>query len=155
MIASTTSGEGAFNLADGRLELHPHLFHRIPENLAAWYTVAAAVCLSRHRDSPVDYLVATRGEEDVVTYATEWDVPTEDERGNFNSMMDATEYGAYCVALAAAHAHLGRVVLRRAEDGTGSDWNPAPAQANGPPDLNWDEPDLIRLEVSGSIQFRG
>ncbi|MES2210151.1 MAG: hypothetical protein V4515_08200 [Chloroflexota bacterium] len=143
--------EGGLELADGRLELSLHLTHpRIPEDISPWWTRSAAVCLSRHHTSPQDFDVSLRDGASS-TYETGWEQPTDDHLRALGSELNTTEYGAYCVALAAAHAHLGRMALARTGAGTGADWWLVPIEADttAPVEYDLDREDLFKLEVSG------
>jgi len=139
-------------MADGQLELRLHLTHpRIPDDLSPFWTRSAAVCLNRHdHPSPVSFVVSTR-DDTARTYDAEWDSPTDDQVRALDNEENTTEYGAYCVALAAAFAHLGRMALRRTGAGTGADWwlVPATADTSGSREYDLDRPDLAKLEVSG------
>jgi hypothetical protein len=143
--------EGGLELAHGRLELRLHLTHpRIPEDISPFWTRSAAVSLSRHNTSPQDFDVSVR-DGARSEYETAWDVPTADHRRALGNEANTIEYGAYCVALAAAFAHLGFMALSRTGPGTGADWwlVPIEADTSGPIEYDLDRNDLIKLEVSG------
>jgi hypothetical protein len=73
------------------------------------------------------------------TACLRWDPPTEAVRSSNANATDATEQGAYAVALAVV-LQTGFNVVRRAETGTGADWLLARTE----------EPEsFVRLEVSG------
>jgi hypothetical protein len=99
---------------------------------------AARVMLDRFHPA-----ARTRGSwtSEVGTAATEvhWSTPTEVMRSTHANMKDATEDGAYTLAVLAAH-HLGLRVLGRAPQGSGADWF---VQDPGRPT------ELMKLEVSG------
>ncbi|MHB8891189.1 MAG: hypothetical protein ACYC65_04010 [Candidatus Limnocylindrales bacterium] len=135
----------------GKLEINGlHRFHPgIPEDHSPYYASAAAVCLHRHHTSPKPVVVSLDTTSD--SYEAEWSGPTAAEIRGLANKDEATRDAAYCIALAAAHAHLQRVALRRSEGLTGSDWYLVPADAEVGDDLDMDleRPDLVRLEVSG------
>ena len=75
----------------------------------------------------------------------EWRPASERERGAWANDIDATELGAYALALAAVEISDGLVAVRRAEHGTGADYYVAPVASGKVDDLErW-----LRLEVSG------
>lgn len=117
---------------------HPGLTKAIGET----YAEAAAVCLSRHHESPIDVNAIFRNQSvDCNLLWLQPDIPT--LRAHANEI-DATEQGAYGVSLAAVEAIAGLVAMRRAETLTGADYYVAPIGSD-PEDLE----DCIRLEVSG------
>lgn len=124
--------------------------HRgVPPSTAPYYATAAAVCMHRRHRPPKDVSVELDGA--AANYEATWPVPTADEIRSFANLDEATRDGAYCLALAAAHAHLERVALRRSEGATGSDWYlvPAASEVADDPELDLERDDLVRLEVSG------
>ena len=126
-----------------------HERHRgLVQEVAAYYALAAAVCLSKHHIAPVPVRVSAEQRADAEYLAT-WPAVTLDQIGAMDNDDDATRDGAYAVVLAAAEAHLGLVAIRRAKQKTGCDYYVAPA-ANAcakDPELNLE--DAVRLEVSG------
>jgi hypothetical protein len=131
------------------LELtHMHLQHPgLPESVEGFYAAAAAVCLQRHHRPPHDIEVVLSDNRCV--YGAEWRQPSVDEQRSFADKTDATCFGAYTVALAAAFAHLGLKAVGRSGTGSGSDWYLLPADAEV--DASFlEHPQLLRLEVSGS-----
>jgi hypothetical protein len=107
------------------------------------------VCLSRDHEPPIDIDVSLLG-ADQALYSTDWQPPDDADARFHANFDDATEIGAYCVALAAAYPHLGRKALSRTGMGTGGDWWLIPIDAEvGPAEYDLDRPDLVKLEVSG------
>ncbi len=135
----------------GKLEIAElHRFHPgVPEAQSTYYTSAAAVCLHRHHTSPKPVMVTLDTASD--SYDAEWNEPTAAETRGLANKDEATRDGAYCIALAAAHAHLQRIALRRSEGLTGADWYLVPSDAEVGDDLEMDleRTDIVRLEVSG------
>lgn len=84
-------------------------------------------------------------------YEAAWEAPSVAQVRAYANEEDTTENGAYCVALAAADAHLGLRALRRCESRSGADYYLIPADVDPPedPDLDLEHPALLRLEVSG------
>jgi hypothetical protein len=74
-----------------------------------------------------------------------WDASDERCRNAWANEIDATEAGAYAIALAAVELADGFVAVRRAETGTGADYYIAPSDDPGE-DLEC----CIRFEVSGT-----
>src|SRR5205823_6082494 len=104
------------------------------------YAEAAAVCLSRHHQPPVEFAVMNKGVED--RWLVDWSPPSIREQRSHANVIDATEDGAYGVSLAAVESVLGLFVVGRADNLTGADWLVAPA---GEDSLE----NARRLEVSG------
>jgi hypothetical protein len=125
--------------------LHPG----IPRSTSPYYAAAAAVCLQRRHRPPKDVAVELDGLTEI--YEATWLIPTSDEMRSFANYDEATRDGAYCVALAAAHAHLAHVALRRTEGATGADWFLVPlgSEIADDQELDLEREDLLRLEVSG------
>jgi hypothetical protein len=119
----------------------------IPASVEGFYAAAAAVCLQRHHKPPRAISV-TLG-DDGESYEAAWREPSEAERRSFRDKNDATCFGAYTVALAAAFAHLGKKAVGRAGVGTGADWLLLPLEEDVD---EWylESPDLMRLEVAGA-----
>lgn len=78
--------------------------------------------------------------EDPIEVAVLWDAPETDVLQSYGNEKDATEYGAYALAIALA-SHLGFKVLGRTHQGSGTDWLM----------IREGEPanDYYKLEVSG------
>ena len=109
--------------------------------VALGFREAAEVCLDRHHSPPTD-LVVDRGTR--IEAIAEWDAPDERTKHAWANEIDATEAGAYCVALAAIEVTDDLVAIRRAETHTGADYYVAP-RGTSLGDLE----DALRLEVSG------
>lgn len=124
---------------DGLHERHPGL----TQPLADSYMEAASVCWSRHHQPPVTMALKHDGTDERRT--VNFPVPDARTRSAHANEIDATEAGAYGVALAAVEAVSGLVAVGRAETLTGADWYVAP-NGTSIEDLE----DCIRLEVSGT-----
>lgn len=110
--------------------------------LGAVYEEAASVRLSSHHSPPRSVSIVD-GEREMTVDLT-WRPATKRTRAAFANLKDATEQGAYGMALAAIELMRGCVAIHRAEQGTRVDYYLAPVGA--------DYDDLessIRLEVSG------
>ena len=103
---------------------------------------AAAVCLDRHHDSPVEVDVssASRTSKRLVDFSK----PDSRALNAWANDIDATEWGAYGICLAAVEVEERLVAVRRADTLTGADWYVAPVGTD-PEDLE----NCFRLEVSG------
>jgi hypothetical protein len=121
-------------------ERHPGL---TPE-IAAYYLQAARICLDRHHAPPTEFMLKDGTARDIRTVVA-WKAADDRCRNAWANEIDATEAGAYAVALAAAELAGGFVAVRRAETGTGADYYIAPADAPAE-----DIEACIRLEVSGT-----
>ena len=106
------------------------------------YEEAAAVCLQRHHEPPVELTLSDNGTHSLRN--VNWIPPDERTRDAWANSTDATEAGAYACVIAGVEALRGLVAVRRAETGTGADYYIGPLGA-GVIDLE----DCIRLEVSG------
>lgn len=114
----------------------------LTEAVAKFFEEAASVCLDRHHDSPRDFQITQQNE--TMEARAEWGAPDERTKGAWGNRDDATEAGAYCLALAAVELTKGLVAVRRAETLTGSDYYLGlPGEA--PSDMRA----LLRLEFSG------
>lgn len=118
---------------------HPGLTKAIGDT----YSEAAAVCLNRHYQPPVDFDLDCDGIHS--TCGAEWTVPDERTQRAWGNETDTTEAGAYGVSLAALEAVRGLVAISRAETFTGADYYVAPVGPY-PEDLE----NCLRLEVSGT-----
>lgn len=116
---------------------HPGL----TKGIADGYREAAEVCLGRHHSPPTD-LTVDRGRQ--INAVAEWHPPDDRTKHAWANEIDATEAGAYCVALAALELTDDLVAIRRAETHTGADYYVAPRGT-----LTIDLEDAFRLEVSG------
>ena len=102
----------------------------------------ARVCLSRHHDPPVAFVI--REAERRIAVVTEWEPPDERTRNAWANEIEATEAGACACILAAVELADGLVAVRRAETGSGADYYMA-VPGTSAKDLE----DCVRLEVSG------
>lgn len=123
----------------------PNLHERHPgltQSLAGTYHEAAAVCLNRHHESPIEVSVLFNGKTTArhISFAS----PDERTQAAWANEIDTTESGAYGVSLAAVESEAELVAVRRAETLTGADWYVAP-KGEQPADLE----NCYRLEVSG------
>lgn len=109
--------------------------------VAMSYREAAEVCLARHHSPPTD-LAVEHGSE--ITALAEWTVPDDRTKRAWANETDATEAGAYCVALAVIEVTDDLVAISRAETRTGADYYVAP-KGTELADLER----AYRLEVSG------
>lgn len=104
------------------------------------YAEAASVSLDRHHAPPIS--VEVHSDESSRSLQLTW--PPADERAQlaWANRDDATEQGAYAVALASVEAELGVLAIQRAETRTGADYYVAlPGE---------DMETAFRLEVAGS-----
>ena len=106
------------------------------------YTEAARVCLDRHHASPVSF--AIRDNDEASDAAAEWNAATRRTQVAWANEIDATEAGAYAMALATVELKRGLVAVSRAETKTGADYY---VNIPGSPE---DLEAAHRLEVSGS-----
>ena len=121
-------------------ELHERHIGLTPA-LSAAFSEAATVCLSRHHSSPVEFSVAN---PKVVDHVVEFAIPEKRTLNAWANDIDATEFGAYGLCLAALEVAESLVAVRRAETLTGADWYVAPVGTE-----TQDLEDCFRLEVSG------
>ena len=99
-----------------------HERHRgLTKKLSESYAEAAAVCLSRHHDSPIQLKMGIN-EDKTSEYGLHWPAATEREQGAWANTDDATRDGAYSVAIGAAECHLGLVALIPAQKRKGADY---------------------------------
>lgn len=106
------------------------------------YSEAAGVCLDRHHGSPVTFSVESPAQ--TCDAVAKWQAADDRTKGAWANEIDATEWGAYGIALAAIEVSEGMVAVRRAETGTGSDYYVAPIGVSMD-----DLENCFRLEVSG------
>lgn len=111
--------------------------------VAASYTEAARVSLSRHHQPPRPVTIDDDGRS--LDAEAMWEPPDDRTVGAWANQTDTTEAGAYAVVLAAAELARGILAVRRAETGTGADYYVGPP-GSGLEDLE----DCLRLEVSGT-----
>lgn len=110
--------------------------------LGGAYTEAASVCFSRHHSSPQELSIECDGAKSAAS--VQWAAPDERTTAAWNNETDATEAGAYAVALATVECERGLVAIMRAETLTGADYYIAPAGST-----REDVETSFRLEVSG------
>ena len=107
------------------------------------YEEAARVCLDRHHSSPQEFMVADNGVS--TTANVDWVSADARTRNAWANTDDATEAGAYCLALASAEATRGLVAVGRAKKLSGVDY------LLGAPGLQVEDFETVmRLEVSGT-----
>jgi len=116
---------------------HPGLTRAVAES----YLEAAEVCLGRHHSPPTEVALERRS---VLHVIADWRLPAEQAKRAWANDIDATEAGAYCVALAALELTDGLVAVARAETRTGADYYVAPTGS-----VTHDLENASRLEVSG------
>lgn len=116
---------------------HPGLTRAI----AAAYTEAAIVCLSRHHEPPKELSINRNQEESKAS--VDWRPPDERTLNAWANASDATRDGAYAMAIAAVELSDGLVAVRRAETLAGADYYLGRAQQD-------DFEATLRLEVSGT-----
>lgn len=112
--------------------------------IAACYLQAARVCLDRHHAPPTEFMLKDGNAGDFRTIVA-WEAADDRCRNAWANEIDATEAGAYAIALAAAELAGGFVAVRRAETGTGADYYIALSDDPGE-----DLEGCIRFEVSGT-----
>lgn len=111
--------------------------------VAAAYLEAARVCLDRHHKSPTHF--GLFDDEISSVAAVEWEIADDRIRSAWANDTDATEAGAYAIAIAATELSRGLFAIRRAQTKTGADYYLAPVGHSMDDLENW-----IRLEVSGT-----
>jgi hypothetical protein len=124
---------------------------RLHSSAAAYYGTSASYCLRQHRAKGAILLryTDTKSEKTLSVHA----LPiTRAVRATFNDLQDATEHGAYGVALLTAARELGATLAERSWKGPGLDFHlhPPGHEASVDPD------DIFSgtwaLEVSGLLQ---
>lgn len=114
----------------------------VTDAIGGSYTEAARVCLDRHHVSPVEIVIQAPAERHQTV--AQWQRTDGRIQGAWANEIDATEFGAYGIALAAIELVEGMVAVRRAETGTGADYYVAP------PGATIDDLEACyRLEISG------
>jgi hypothetical protein len=111
--------------------------------IAAGYSEAAAVCLSRHHEPPSDFQIEDN--QEALTITILWDAPSPQTRLAWANTTDATEAGACACALAAIEQSRGLYAIQRAETLTGADYYMAPMSDQG-----IDLENCYRVEISGT-----
>jgi hypothetical protein len=109
--------------------------------IASTYSEAASICLQRHHVAPA--FINIRHKSELIATAI-WEEPGDSTRRAWANEIDATEAGAYCLALAAIEVSDGLVAYARAETHTGADYYLGQAGT----DFD-DLENSHRLEVSG------
>ena len=117
---------------------HPGLTDAVGRSFAE----AACVCLDRHHVSPIGISIDGTGAKHEAI--AQWEPADERTRDAWANEIDATEFGAYGIALAVVEIVEGMVALRRAETHTGADYYIAPPNARARDLEAW-----FRLEISG------
>jgi hypothetical protein len=130
------------------LELHQTLTAGMPglePFLGGTLANAAAVCLDKNRHaSGVELEVSGQYRRRIGVC---WDAPTDQVRGSYADLQEATEFGAAGVAIAALNRFGGWVVMQRSRKGTGFDyWISKKDEPCGPLFQ-----DCAPLEVSGIL----
>ena len=110
--------------------------------IADSYTEAARVCLDRHHSPPTDFCLH-KGDASLEAI-TQWSLTDKRTRRAWSNETDATENGAYALALAAVDLMDDMVAVHRAETKTGADYYISPKDSESD-----DLEDCFRLEVSG------
>jgi hypothetical protein len=115
----------------------------VSDGISASYSEAACVCLDRHHTSPTAFKVRDNTKNDVA--GVKWIKANRRIANAWANKDDATEAGAYGLALAAIEVMRGLVAIRRAETKTGADYY------LGPIGSSLDDLEVsYRLEVSGT-----
>ncbi|MEO0804062.1 MAG: hypothetical protein AAFY57_17575 [Cyanobacteria bacterium J06642_2] len=123
------------NIADRHQALTPPI--------AGSYLEAARVCLDRHYSSPKEFTLENNQVESIAK--VEWEAADSRVQAAWANTDDATEAGAYALAIAATELLKGMVAVHRAETRTGADYYIAPIDERLEDLENW-----WRLEVSGT-----
>jgi hypothetical protein len=124
---------------DDLADRHPGLTRAI----AASDLEAAAVCLSRHHQTPTNCEIQDNGKSTIVTLV--WAPPSPKTRMAWGNTTDTTEAGAYACAIAAIEQSRNLYTIRRAETLTGADYYIGPPGSD-PKKLQ----NCYRLEISGT-----
>jgi len=114
----------------------------ISEGISQSFAEAARVCLDRHHTPPADFQLADNAHEEAATadwIAVDWRL-----KNAWANKDDATEYGAYAMALAAIELTRGLVAVMRAETRSGVDYY-----------LGESRGDLDNVEVSLCFEVSG
>lgn len=110
---------------------------------ATTFYEAARVCLDRHHRPPITFAIEDEGTP--IGADVFWELADASCKAAHANQTDATSWGAYCCALASTEAVRGLVAIRRAENGTGSDY-----YLDAPHARSVDLEHAVRLEVSGT-----
>lgn len=119
----------------------------VSPGLGASYAEAARVCLDRHHTSPAEFQLRDNAAGSRAN--ADWTAADETLKGAWANKDDATEFGAYGLALAAIELTRGLVAVRRAETRTGSDYYLGDKIGR-----SQDLENSFRLEVSGTDEGR-
>lgn len=111
--------------------------------MAQMFFEAASVCLSRHHSRPS--IVEIETADGRAHARVDWLANSPRMDRAYANTIDATEWGAYGVSLAALELEAGLVAVQRAETLSGADYYVAPIAAS-----NDDLEEAFRLEVSGT-----
>lgn len=103
---------------------------------------SAAVALSRHHSSPADFRVSH--DATTTNRQVRWEEPSDRTQRAHGNTDDATEAGAYSIALATVETELGLYAIARTDVRTGADYYVGPPETD---ELDLEE--ALRLEVSG------
>ena len=123
-----------------------HLRHQgLTPELSAANAQAAFVCLNRHHAPPTPFDVSTWSDGLTERYLLTWISPQEPAMRAWANPDDATEAGAYAIALASLEARYGQFALSRTGRHTGSDWWIGYPSVDT--ELNLEK--AMRLEVAG------
>ena len=115
----------------------------VSDGISKFYSEAARVCLDRHHSSPAEFCI--KDNETEVRAIAKWLNSDERTKNAWANEVDATEAGAYGLALAAIEEMRGLVAIRRAETLTGADYYLAD------PNITLEDlENTCRLEVSGT-----
>ena len=114
----------------------------LTQDIAASLTEGARVCLDRHHQPLVTFVISDFDRQ--IRVVVEWEPPDERTKYAWANEIDTTEAGACACVLAAVELSDGLVAVRRAETGSGADYYIA-TPGTAADDLE----DCIRLEVSG------
>ncbi len=115
----------------------------VTKGLSESYAEAARVCLDRHHASPADFVIDRAST--ALEVGAQWMPADECTKRGWANDTDATEAGAYGLALAAVEITDGLVAVSRAETRTGADYYLGEIGEKAPQDLE----KRYRLEVSG------
>jgi hypothetical protein len=115
----------------------------LSDAVSASYSEAACVCLDRHHAPPAQFQLLDNQNADIAN--AQWVGTDQRTRNAWANDDDATEAGAYGLALAAVELMRGLVAVRRAETRTGADYYLA-----RPNETLEDLEASLRLEVSGT-----
>lgn len=124
---------------------------RLHSSAAAYYGNSASYCLRRHRARGPIFLRYTDTKSER-TLRVQAHVITRAVRATFNDLQDATEHGAYGVALLTAALEMGATLAERSYKGPGFDFHLYPPGLG----TSLDPDDIFSgtwaLEVSGLLQ---